>query len=195
MNYCIISHNIAQYREISRTRQPRPRPKGHVRAKRPLINTPYKNSRPQTLVTLDHRRSIGRASRRGRAARTMNLGGGKRGRRAENRAKSPDIARYRVISHIIAKYRGDDIVKGYGEGRDTVPSGVALKTPPAAGVGAPNKPPAVGAAAPKRPPAAGVYLILGRVSTVRELRRSVQPKTCSLAPKQWVRDRNTRQTP
>ena len=105
VNYCIISHNIAQYREISRTRQPRPRPKGHVRAKRPLINTPYKNSRPQTLVTLDHRRSIGRASRRGRAARTMNLGGGKRGRRAENRAKSPDIARYRQILRNIAYYR------------------------------------------------------------------------------------------
>ena len=31
---------------------------------------------------------------------------------------SPDIGRYRVISHIIAKYRGDDIVKGYGQGRD-----------------------------------------------------------------------------
>ena len=45
----------------------------------------------------------------------MNLGGGKRARRA---VKSAKIARYRVISHIIAKYRGDDIVKGYGQGRD-----------------------------------------------------------------------------
>ena len=45
----------------------------------------------------------------------MNLGGGKGARRA---VKSAKIARYRVISHIIAKYRGDDIVKGYGQGRD-----------------------------------------------------------------------------
>ena len=40
------------------------------------------------------------------------------GKIGQNRRISPDIARYRVISHIIAKYRGDDIVKGYGEGRD-----------------------------------------------------------------------------
>ena len=43
--------------------------------------------------------------------------------KGQTRVKSEKIARYRQISRniayiIIAKYRGDDIVKGYGEGRD-----------------------------------------------------------------------------
>ena len=58
VNYRELSHNIAQYREISRTRQPGPGPRATccaVPRKRPLINTPIKTAALRALVTLDHR--------------------------------------------------------------------------------------------------------------------------------------------
>ena len=99
VNYCIISHNIAQYREISRTRQPRPRPKGHVRGKRPLINTPYENSRPRTLVTLDQAVNWPRLTAWPGCGRKIHSCSPALQLLGQNRQISPDIARYRVISH------------------------------------------------------------------------------------------------
>ena len=123
VNYRIISHNIAQYRTIPRTRQPRATCGANVR----LLTPPTKTAALRLWERL-RERLISLESCDARAqfwARTMNLWGVAKGADArkigQNRQISPDIARYRVMSHIIAKYRGDDIVKGYGEGRDTTP--------------------------------------------------------------------------
>ena len=87
-----------------------------------VVNTPTKNSRPQSP---SHARSGGQLAhiagilRRAQFwARPMNLGGVKRARRGLKSAKIAKYRVYRVISHIIAKYRGDNIVKGYDQGRD-----------------------------------------------------------------------------
>ena len=92
VNYRKLLHNIAQYREISRTRQPGPGPGATccaVPRKRPLINTPIKTAALRALVTLE---ITDQAENRP----SHEFGGGKRARR------HAIIGQYRQISSDIA---------------------------------------------------------------------------------------------